>query len=54
MHFGKFPNMAAEKDADLVIRIVEFIVAKTLGLSASNVFNTLQRLEEFLKEETRT
>jgi len=53
IHFGKFPDVKAEKTAQLVIRLTEFIIAKTLGLLPSNVFNTIERLEEFFKKSSK-
>ncbi len=49
VHFGKFPGRGSvHDDAVLFIRLTEFVIAKILGLSPSNVFNTVERLEEFL------
>jgi hypothetical protein len=49
IHFGKFPERdAVYDDAVLFVRLTEFIIAKTLGLSPSNVFNTIENLERFL------
>ena len=50
IHFGRFPERdAVHDDAVLFIRLTEFIIAKILGLSPSNVFNTTEKLEEFLR-----
>jgi hypothetical protein len=50
VHFGRFPEKEAViDDAILFIRLTEQIVAKTLELSPSNLFNTMEKLEEFLK-----
>lgn len=52
IHFGRFPERgSAYDDAVLFIRLTEFVIAKTLGLSPSNVFNTMEKLENFLKRE---
>ena len=49
IHFGRFPDRnKVHNDAVLFIRITEFVIAKTLGLSPSNVFNTMEKLEEFI------
>ena len=49
IHFGRFPeHETVHDDASLFIRLTEFIVAKTLGLSPSNLFNTVEKLEFFL------
>lgn len=53
VHFGRFPERGSvHDDAVLFIRLTELIVAKALGLSPSNVFNTVERLEEFLQEKS--
>ena len=48
IHFGRFPEGAVHEDAVLFIRLTEFIIAKILRLSPSNVFDTMQHLEDFL------
>jgi hypothetical protein len=49
VHFGRFPDQdPVHSDALLFVRLTEFIVARTLNLSPSNVLNTLERLEDFL------
>jgi hypothetical protein len=49
IHFGRFPERdSVRDDAVLFIRLTEFVLAKILGLSPSNLFNTVERLEEFL------
>lgn len=49
LHFGQFPERdAVRSDAMMFIRMTEYITAKALGLFPSNVFNTIERLEEFL------
>jgi hypothetical protein len=51
IHFGRFPEHGkVHDDAILFIRLTEFVIAKILGLSPSNVFNTVERLEEFLSD----
>jgi hypothetical protein len=51
VHFGRFPERGSvHDDAVLFIRITEFIIAKILGLLPSNVFNTVEKLEDFLKQ----
>lgn len=52
LHFGHFPKRGSlYPDARLFIRLTEFIIAKTLGLEPSNVFNTMEELEDFLKRK---
>lgn len=49
VHSGRFPERSSiHDDADLFIRLTEFIIAKTLGLFPSNLFNTIEKLEAFL------
>jgi hypothetical protein len=49
IHFGRFPERdEVYDDAVLFIRLTEFVIAKILGLSPSNVFNTTEKLEKFL------
>ncbi|MEZ4708132.1 MAG: hypothetical protein R3A44_13055 [Caldilineaceae bacterium] len=49
IHFGRFPERGSVRDdAVLFIRLTEFIIAKILDLSPSNVFDTIDRLENFL------
>ncbi len=49
IHFGRFPERGSvHDDAVLFIRLTEFITAKALNLLPSNVFNTMEMLEDFL------
>lgn len=48
VHFGRFPDEEVINDAVLFIRLTEFVIAKMLGLIPSNVFNTVEGLENFL------
>lgn len=51
IHFGRFPERGSvHDDAVLFIRLTEFVMARILDLSPSNVFNTVERLEEFLRD----
>jgi hypothetical protein len=51
IHFGRFPERSqVHDDAILFIRLTEFIIAQILELQPSNVFNTMEKLEEFLNE----
>jgi hypothetical protein len=51
VHRGRFPSGAAvTKDAELFIRLTEFVLAKILDLYPSNVFNTLEELDRFMPE----
>jgi len=55
IHFGRFPERGSvHDDAILFIRLTEFIITKILGLSPSNVFNTLENLEIFLGKGEKT
>jgi len=50
VHSGYFPERSSvHNDAVLFIRLTQFVIAKTLGLAPSNVFNTMEELEDFLK-----
>ena len=52
VHSGRFPERTAVyDDAILFNRLTEFVIAKILGLRPSNLFNTVERLEEFLRKE---
>jgi hypothetical protein len=49
VHTGRVPERTAVyDDAVLFIRLTEFVVAKTLHLQPSNLFNTVESLEKFL------
>jgi len=49
IHFGRFPERESVRDdAILFIHLTEFVIAKILGLSPSNVFNTIENLEKYL------
>ena len=49
-HSGRFPVRGpVYDDAALFIRWTEFIMAKALGLSPSNVLNTKEKSDDFLK-----
>ncbi len=51
IHFGRFPERdKVNEEADLFVRLTEFVIAKILELSPSNVFNTVEKLEDFLSE----
>ncbi len=55
VHSGYFPERSSVyNDAVLFIRLTEFIIAKTLGLEPSNVFNTMEGLEDFLKRKSES
>jgi hypothetical protein len=50
VHFGRFPERGSvHDDAILFTRLTEFIIARILDLSPSNVLNTMERLEDFLR-----
>lgn len=49
IHFGCFPERdSVRNEAELFIRITEFVIAKILELSPSNLFNTIEKLDDFL------
>ena len=49
VHFGRFPERdLVHDDAILFTRLTEFIIARILDLSPSNVLNTMEGLEAFL------
>jgi hypothetical protein len=53
MHFGRFPERhSVYDDAILFIHLTEFVIAKILGLFPSNLYNTIEKLEEFLSRES--
>jgi len=52
VHFGHVPEGSSADDATLFIRLTEFIIAKIFGLEPSNVFNTMEGLETFLKSKS--
>lgn len=53
IHFGLFPERdAVHDDAILFIRLTEFVIAKTLGLFPSNLFNTIEKLEQFFSRQS--
>jgi len=66
IHFGHFPRSSENApkhepsdssgqgwlyDAILFIELTEFIITKTLGLSPSNVLNTMEKFEDFLERK---
>ena len=52
IHFGVFPERDAVcQDAMMFIRMTEYIAVKSLGPFPSNVFKTIERLEEFLAND---
>jgi hypothetical protein len=53
VHYGCFPDRGrVYDDAVLFIRLTEFIIARILGLSPSDVFDTMKELEKFLERQT--
>lgn len=51
IHFGRLPDGdTVYDDAVLFVQLTEFIIAKTLGLSPSNIFNTTKKLEKFFAD----
>jgi hypothetical protein len=54
VHFGRFPERGSvHNDAILFTRLTEFIMAKILNLSPSNLFNTMEKLEEYLNSQDK-
>jgi hypothetical protein len=52
VHDGRFPEDKSVHDhAVLFVRLTEFIVAKTLGLLPSNVFDTMDKFKAFLNKQ---
>lgn len=48
VHYGRFPQKdKVIEDAQLFIRLTEFVISKILGLAPSNVLNTLEKLEKY-------
>jgi len=55
VHSGYFPEHdSVYNDAVIFMRLTEFIIAKTLGLKPSDVFDTMQQLEDFLKRKSES
>ncbi|MCQ3929150.1 MAG: hypothetical protein DPW16_01715 [Chloroflexi bacterium] len=55
IHFGRFENDPSTHDhAILFVHLTEFVMAKIMGLWPSDVFNTTDRLEDFLKQQVKT
>ncbi len=55
VHSGYFPKRGSVyNDAVLFMRLTEFIIAKTLGLKPSDVFDTMKQLEDFLKRKSES
>lgn len=48
VHYGKFPDKSSIHDAELFIRLTQFVILKILGLFPSDIFNTIDRLQKFL------
>jgi hypothetical protein len=54
VHYGRFPERDfVREDAEMFVRMTEYVAAKILGLYPSNVFNTVERLQEFLRVQKR-
>lgn len=49
IHFGMFPERdKVQADAVMFVRMTEYIIARALGLTPSNIFNTVEEFESFL------
>ncbi len=53
VHFGKIPNNVDLEEMRMFIRLTEQIMAITLKLKPSNVFNSFEQLNKFLKKPER-
>ena len=54
IHFGMFPEREkVHADAVMFIRMTEYIIAQALGLTPSNIFNTVEEFESFLTTTAR-
>lgn len=51
VHDGIFPNRESAQAADVFVRVTEYVIAKTLGLSPSEVFSPRERLDRFLNNQ---
>jgi hypothetical protein len=52
IHFGRFPEAGnGHDDAIFFIDLTEMVIAKILGLLPSNIFNTIENLEQFLRNQ---
>ncbi|MBN2024375.1 MAG: hypothetical protein JW809_16450 [Pirellulales bacterium] len=52
IHFGRLPKSdSATRDAAMFVRMTEFIIASILGLQPSNIFNTIEKFEDFLTQQ---
>jgi hypothetical protein len=49
VHFGKKTEQIDIKEMEMFIRLTEQLIARILGLSPSNIFNSFERLDSFLK-----
>lgn len=50
VHHALIPAEVSKEDMLLVLQLTEFLIAKILGLIPSNLFNTLDALDLFLKQ----
>ncbi len=54
VHYGRFPERErVHQDADMFCKITEFVIARILGLRPSNVFDTVEHFERFMKKEAQ-
>lgn len=50
LHYGQLPEREhVADDAMMFIRMTEFVVARSLGLNPSDIFNTIERFEAFIQ-----
>jgi hypothetical protein len=53
VHYGRFPERETVlHEAELFCQITEFVIAKIFDLGPSNLFNTVEKFEAFLKEKS--
>lgn len=54
IHFGMFPEREkVHADAVMFVRMTEYLIAQALGLTPSNIFNTIEEFESFLTATAR-
>jgi len=51
VHFGKKMDNVTNKEKELLVRLTEQLIAYILNLQPSNIFNSFEKLEEFLSQK---
>lgn len=54
VHHAHLPSDVKTEDVVLVLHLTEFLISKILGLIPSNIFNTLESLDAFLKHADKS